>query len=43
MQGIISISQVKRTIKTTQNLIFTQMSQHTLDYMHGKTELNDSA
>ena len=24
------------TIKTTQNLIFTQVSEHTLDYMHGK-------
>ena len=32
MQGII---------KTTQNLIFTQVSQYTLDYMHVKAGLDD--
>ena len=36
MQGIISISEV-----TTKNLIYTQMPEHTLDYMHVKAELND--
>ena len=41
MQGTISISQVYNTIKTTQNLIFTQVSQHTLDHMHVNAGLND--
>ena len=41
MQGIISTS--RNIIKTThdQNLIFTQVSQHTLDCMHVKAGLND--
>ena len=41
MQGIISIHISGSTIKTAQNLIFTQLSEHTLDYMHVKAGLND--
>ena len=43
MQGIISISQVMPSrLYYTQNLIFTQVSEHTLDYMHMHVKgLND--
>ena len=38
MQGISYINISGNTIK---NLIFTQESEHTLDYMHVKAGLND--
>ena len=43
MQGIISISQVTPSRLYTLNLIFTQVSEHTLDYIHviNKAGLND--
>ena len=41
MQGTNYINISGNTINTTQNLIFTQASQHTLDQIHFKVGPND--